>query len=564
MNAFFYLSWTSARNRFWFQLRRLRNPRYIVALIVAGAYLWGFLFRPKAAVGSIFLTRPAETIVTLLMALTLAGAWVFGSDTLALAFTPAELSMLFPAPLSRRALIGYKLYRAQIAVLINALIWVFVLRRGGNALPAPLRAIGIWMLFSTLNLHRLGAALVRSALREHGKSGAKRTWWSIAFFVVAALLVIGGLAQQRDKLLASDGIGDFFVRLSDVLSSAPGSIGLLPFHLIVAPTFATTIAAWSAAILPAFILLAAHIWWVLRNDTAFEDAAIEASAERSRRLEAFRGRRAFGSFAAPKTAAGSIKLASAGNPALAIVWKNMLCLRRNSQLRLLIAPTAMSVALGAGMSDGGSDPGMLIAGTAAALCGLLVLFGGRLIRNDLRHDMLHLPMLKALPLSARDLMLAEVASSALPMAVLQFVLILIAFGASLASSNVPVPIEVRIAILAASPFAVLALNGALLTMQNGLAVLFPAWMRLGSTVNTGIEMLGQNLMATLANMFSLVLALIVPLAIAFIAVRYLLVTGTLAIALTIVFASAVLALETYGVLGYLARAFAKAEPASNA
>ncbi len=40
--------------------------------------------------------------------------------------------MLFPAPLSRRGLIGYKLFRAQIAVLINALIWVFVLRRGGT------------------------------------------------------------------------------------------------------------------------------------------------------------------------------------------------------------------------------------------------------------------------------------------------------------------------------------------------------------------------------------------------------------------------------------------------
>ena len=564
MNAFLYLTWTSARNRFWFQLRRLRNPRYLVALLVAGVYLWGFLFRPKAAVGSIFLTRPAETIVTLLLAVTLSGAWIFGSDTIALAFTQAELSILFPAPLSRRALIGYKLYRAQVVVLFNALIWVFILRRGGTALPAPLRAIGIWALFSTLSLHRLGAALVRSSVKEHGRSGARRNWWSIAFFVVVTLLVAAGLIQQRARLMAADGAGDFFVQLSAVLSTAPASLGLLPFHLVVAPTFATTISAWSSAIVPALGLLLVHIVWVLRSDTAFEDAAIEASAERSRRVEAFRNRRSLGSLAAPKTAAGSIKLASAGHPALAIVWKNMLCLRRNMQLRLLIGPAAMSVALGAAFSGNGRDPGLLVAATAIAFCAALVLFGGRLIRNDLRHDMLHLPLLKALPLSARDLMLAEVASSALPMAAVQLALVIVAFGASLASGDVPVDLDLRVAILGASPFAILALNGALLTIQNGLAVLFPAWMRLGPAVTSGVEMLGQNLMATIANMFSLALALVVPLLIAYIAVRYLVVTGVLAIALTIVFASAVLALETWAVLGYLARAFAKAEPVSTA
>src|SRR5439155_21876834 len=129
---------------------------YAAALIVGAVYVWAFLVRPSphASFGKFLLGQPTEMLVTLLAFLTLAGAWVFGSDTTALAFTQAELSMLFPAPLSRRALIGYKLYRAQIAVMFNALIWVFVLRRGGNFLPSPLRAIGIWALFSTLNLHR--------------------------------------------------------------------------------------------------------------------------------------------------------------------------------------------------------------------------------------------------------------------------------------------------------------------------------------------------------------------------------------------------------------------------
>jgi uncharacterized membrane protein (DUF2068 family) len=222
----------------------------------------------------------------------------------------------------------------------------------------------------------------------------------------------------------------------------------------------------------------------------------------------------------------------------------------------------MSVVIGAAVSENGRDPGLFAATAAMTFAGMLLLFGGRLIRNDLRHDMLNLPMLKALPLSPQELIVAEVASSALPMAVLQQIMIVIAFIGSSTAESVPLPIETRLAILFASPFAVVSLNAALLTIQNGLAVLLPAWMRLGTAVNSGVEMLGQNLMATLANLISLAFALIVPAIIAFVSVRYLMVTGILATTLTIVFTSIVLGFETYGVLRYLGRALDRAEPAA--
>jgi hypothetical protein len=563
VNAFLYLTFTSARNRIWFQIKRARNPRYLAAIAVGGFYLWLFLLKPtRAPIGSMFINRSSEAVVTLLLVLTLGGAWVFGSDTTALAFTQAEVSLLFPAPLTRRQLIGYKLYRAQIAVLINSLIWVFVLRRGGTALPGPMRALGIWILFSTLNLHRLGAALVRTSWKEHGKAGARRNVWSIAFFAGVVIAVVAGVLIDQHLFSAANNPAEYFNALATTLSRAPASIGLLPFHLVVSPTFATTIAVWIKAIPLAMLMLGIHVLWVLGTDTAFEEAAIEASAERARRLESFRNRRSLNGPVVAKKAAGSLGLATAGHPALAIFWKNMLCLRRTAQLRLLIGPVVMSLVLGAAVSENGRDPGIFAATAALTFAGMLLLFGGRLIRNDLRHDMLNLPMLKALPLSPRELIVAEVASSALPMAVLQQIMIVIAFvGASIAES-VPVPLETRLAILFASPFAVLSLNAALLTIQNGLAVLLPAWMRLGTAVNSGVEMLGQNLMATLANLISLAFALIVPAIIAFVSVRYLMVTGILAMTLTIVFTSIVLGFETYGVLRYLGRALDRAEPAA--
>ncbi|HXT18518.1 MAG TPA: putative ABC exporter domain-containing protein [Gemmatimonadaceae bacterium] len=565
MNAFLYLTWTSARNRIWFQLRRVRSPRYAAALIVGAIYIWSFLLRPtpRGPGSSIFLGQATEMLVTLLAVITLMGTWVFGSDTTALAFTQAELSLLFPGPLSRRQLIGYKLYRAQIAVLFNAVIWVFVLRRGGTALPSPLRAIGIWALFSTLNLHRLGAAILRSSWREHGGAAMRRTRWSVLVFIAIGASIAGGVFMHRAELFAAPSIGVFFDALGRTLATPPAIIGLYPFHLVVAPTFAHTLAEWSREIPLALLVLAAHAWWVLRTDAAFEDAAIEASAERAKRLDAMRARRSVAAVGAPRPATSSLRLAEHGHPAIAIIWKNTLCLRRTAQLRLFIGPLVMAIAVGAATSGAGADFPAFLSTTALVLAAMMLIFGGRLIRNDLRHDMLNLPLLKSLPIAPGDIVLAEVASAALPMSAVQMVLILIAYAAMLASAVQPFSPSIHVALLCVAPFAVIALNLALLTIQNATAVLFPAWIRLGPAVNTGVEALGQNVLATLANLISLGVALVVPLLISWGTVVWMHQQRPVAIALVIVLSAVVLVAETYGAMRLLGTALARAEPAQS-
>jgi hypothetical protein len=561
MNALLYASATSARNRVWYQLRRVRSPRYAAALIVGVAYVWVFLLRPVGhpAVANALVAQPTEMIVSLLMAITLLGAWVFGSDLTALAFTQAEVSMLFPAPVSRRALIAFKLSRAQVAVIVNTIIWVVILRRGDVALPSVLRAISIWALFSTLNLHRLGAALVRASWREHGAAGARRQVWSLLAFAAVGACIVAGAVQHWASLALVSGVGEFFVALGEVLATKPASIGLAPFHAVVAPTFAHSVGGWSRTILPALAILALHVVWVFHTDRAFEDAALAASAERARRAEA-RSRRPGVRAAVPRGATTTLRLAAVGHPVLAIVWKNLLCLRRTAQYRVFIGPVIIAVAFGMAIGEGRGDAAAIVAVSALALAGMLLAFGGRLIRNDLRHDMLNLPLLKTLPLAESDIVLAEVASAALPMAAVQWVLVVIAFVASVVSTTEPVALGMRVALLVASPFAVLALNGALLTIQNGTVVLFPAWMRLGATVNTGVEALGQNLLATAANMLSLAVGLVVP---ALVAYGFVLLVGNPApgeIAGIAIAASLVLAAEAYAAMRLLGGALARAEP----
>ena len=568
MNALLYLTLTSGRNRILNAVRRIRSPRYAAALIVGGLYIWSFLFRPmrNAGVTSLFLGQATEMIVTLLALITLMGSWVFGADATALAFTQAEVSFLFSAPLSRRRLMGYKLFRSQIVVLINSLIWVFVLRRGGTILPSPLRAVGLWVLFSTLNLHRLGAALVRSSWTEHGRFGAKRQRWSIIIFsTIGIVLAIGLIAGRRELVDAADA-GAFFRELGKLLSSPPAIWALYPFRLVVAPTFARSVAEWLRLIGPALAMLAAHVWWVLRTNAAFEEAALEASIERARRLEAMRSRRSMGT-APLRGPTSTIQLASAGHPAFAIIWKNILCLRRTAQLRVFVGPLAMSIALGMAFTTG-QDTAVHIAFSALIFAGLLTVFGGRLIRNDLRQDMQHLPLIKSLPMAASDIVLAEVTSAVLPMAGAQLALLIISYVSFMFTPRHAISADVRLALIASAPFAVLAINGALITIQNAMAVLFPAWVRLGPVVTTGVEALGQNVLAMVANLFALGLGLIVPVIIAAALVRWgasnTSLTASLAkpstIASVVIVASIVLALETYGAMRFLGRALARAEP----
>jgi hypothetical protein len=163
-----------------------------------------------------------------------------------------------------------------------------------------------------------------------------------------------------------------------------------------------------------------------------------------------------------------------------------------------------------------------------------------------------------------DVVLAEVASAALPMAAAQMTLLIITYVALLLTRARPVSAEIRFALIAASPFAVLALNGALITIQNAMAVLFPAWVRLGPVVTTGVEALGQNVLAMIANLISLALALVIPMLIAWGTVGALHQTRPLAIALVVIVASAILAAETYGAMRFLGRALARAEPLQTA
>jgi hypothetical protein len=116
--------------------------------------------------------------------------------------------------------------------------------------------------------------------------------------------------------------------------------------------------------------------------------------------------------------------------------------------------------------------------------------------------------------------------------------------------------------LLVAPPALLAVNGALLTIQNATAVLFPAWIRIGPTFTGGVEALGQNVLSFAGVVICLVIALIAPTFIGLVIAHCERDEPAVGLGTAIVVASIVLAAETYGIIRLLGRAFDRAEPAA--
>ncbi|OYV68014.1 MAG: hypothetical protein B7Z72_08830, partial [Gemmatimonadetes bacterium 21-71-4] len=430
VGAFVYLTWTSLRNRVAFQLRRSRNPRYALALIIGLAYFW-FVFGRQSGrsrgQSPMDLGGAAHLVVVGALFAGAAAVWLFGGDRTALAFSPAEVMFLFPAPLSRRQLVGYKLVRAQLVVIFNALLWMLILGQHGSTLPLVLRAAGLWLLFSVAYLHRLGAALVRESWTQHGMPGARRHAASIVVFVAATAAVTFNLVASAGAWRAADGGRATVDVLASALARQPASLVLWPINAILAPASAASVAEWLHVLPGALLVLLVHVVWVMRTDTAFEEAALTATSERARRLQALRGRGAPGTATPsasvrPGAAATRIRgfpLAPTGRPAVAIVWKNVTCLRRTTQFRQFVSPVVLAAVVGtvAGPKLGGVAAGLALG--ALILAAALLLLGPMMLRGDLRQDLLHVAELKTLPFRGSTIVAAEVLSVSIPLAVVQ-------------------------------------------------------------------------------------------------------------------------------------------------
>jgi ABC-2 type transport system permease protein len=567
--AFAYLIANTTRNRLQSQLKRLRTPRYAIGFALGLLYFWGvfgrhFVNAPRTPVAVAGAGSPLEALAPFLLAVVMAGIWIFGGDMSALAFSEAEVHMLLTAPVSRRALILYKLVRSQLLILINVAIWVFLLRRGNRDVPAILSAAAVWVIFTTLNLHRMGEALTRASRVEYKTAGRQKKFLLKTIAVMFVMVFVMLLVLDPLRAVGRPNAAAPFAFLHDItvfFQSPRIRTVLYPFHLVTAPSFSRSVDSWLAAMLPALGIVLLHVLWVLRSDAAFEEAAAMASAELARRIDAMRSRKSMTLEPVKVKDSGALALASTGTPAIAILWKNVIALRRTIKLSAALRLPLITIILAGFFGWRSGDlPGFIA--ISAGMLGLLVpIFGLQILRNDLRSDMMNLPLLKSLPLAGGDLVLAEIASSAIPMVLTQLALFAIA-AAAFAFSVKPAPFRpaIGIGVLITLPLLLIAIDGAICTIVNGTAVLFPAWVRLGPSGPGGVEMMGQAMLSMIVLLVVFALMLLIPIAAGAAAWYLLSASVVVAVVVACALGSIALAAESYGMILALGSAFERAEP----
>lgn len=529
--ALLYLQYHTVRNRIITRFKRLKQPKYLIGAIVGGLYFCWFFFgyllrglgrRPGADLTvSPELLQLFESVGALALFVIVLLAWIIPHERAALTFTEAEVAFLFPAPVSRRTLIHFKLLRSQMGIMFTVLLFTLFSRGAGGS--AWIHALGWWVILSTLNLHFLGSSFARTLLLDRGISNRYRRL--LVFGLVAAMTGAVWIWAKRtlpplDYIDRPDFnlIRDYAQRF---LTAGPALYLLYPFRLVVRPFLAQDAAAFFIALLPALLLFGLHYLWVIYSDVAFEEASVEASQKLAARVAAVRAGNWQGATKKQKARRPWFKLTPIGPAATAVFWKNLIGAGQVVSVRLwisVIIAVAVFIIVFAGRASGQGFSvvmGLLI----AIVLGYSLLLGPQLLRLDFRNDLPLADLLKTFPMHGWRIALGEILAPAAVLAVLQWVLLLVGAGLLLFLPAKQEALLLAIALGAAILLPVL--DVLLLLIPNAAVLLFPSWIQTGKDSPRGVEATGQRLIFALGQMLALMLALL-PATAAFVVVFFLL------------------------------------------
>jgi len=574
ISAALYLSRRSLANATRRRLARLRQPKYLIGFALGVLYYYWLIARPRsgAAGGAAGLPGAGGEVLAILGLTTfLLMNWVFGSSRSPFAFTPAETHYLFTAPLTRRQVLDFKLLRSQLPLFLSSLLSVLIFS-GGHFTPSRIvRVLGLWLVFSALQMHYGVAALVRQSLEEHGVTAVRRRLGVITVLTGVAVAVALILRRQLPEVQAAFAAGPAagLDALGAILHRGVLGVIVWPLSALVRPLLAPDLATFAARLPAAFLVVGLHYVWLVRSSLAFEEVAVESAERMARRIAAWRsGRRPPPSERRSKGARRSLgHLAPVGSPARAIAWKNVQAEWRGSGVRLPVI-IVLGVAAVAWVASLGAAAGtgiQVLATLLLVFAGMAVVFGPYILRNDLRADLLLWDLLKSYPLRGADLVAGEVLG---PVAVLTGVAwgcLLAAFAASLAIDLPGFPVLDRLAALLATAIAAPAFLVVITLIQNAAALVFPAWVTLGPGRAAGVEMIGQRMLTMIGSLLLMLLAFLPAAVVAAVAVAIAGVAGVDgvwravpgAIGLTVT-----LGFEGMLAVAWLGRVFERSDPAA--
>lgn len=503
LRALLFLRFMSLRNVLHSRLRRLRQPKYLVGAIAGAVYFWFFFFRHTGKSGLqpgldvLFGEGRAEIIAAGVLTVYLLITWVTPGDHPGLAFTEAEVTFLFPAPLARRQLIHYKLIDGLLTSLLGAVFFTLISAGLRNGWIGALRYLGAWWAFnSMLSLHQTAAALTISRLSARG---LRTTWRRVLLLGGFVALVVAGIVVA--------------------MKSGPESLSwvLWPARLAVRPFLSTSPGTYLLALCPAIGLVIVHYFWVHQMESPFEEASIANAQKRGEMVARLRAGKGL-SFGGGKVKAKRepFRLGDKLPPEAAFLWKNLMAAPSYINRKVFFGAAGL-IFLGLNWLKGQADiEGPKIAGgigfMSLVLLGYLLVFGPQLARNDLRGDLLNADMLKAYPLPGWRIVLGGLLA---PTVILTGVawLFLLTAAISLPQGSGPfawfTP-SVRTAVFVSTAVVMPILCAIQLLIPNAATLIFPAWAPTNRVAGGGMDVMGQRLIFFAGQIICLLLVLLCP------------------------------------------------------
>lgn len=504
----------------------------------------------------------------LALAVLLLLAWIAGSSETPFNFSLAETQFLFTAPLTRRQVIAFKVLRSQTSLLFSAVLSVLLFSGFHFTAARFMRMGGLWLVYATLQLNFAAAAFVRANLAEHGLTGWRRRAGLV--LGVAVAVGLGWWSLRRALPGIADAFNDDPAQGAAALGRAlhGGVLGVLlwPLRALLGPLFARTPGAFAAALPGALLVLAAHYVWVVSSALSFEEVAAEAAEKTARRIDALRSGRGLETPLPSRVRRPTLlRLAPTGPPARAILWKNLTGLARTNRPRTLIFLAIFAIAVASSLGTHAFTPFDWIAVFAAIFGGYAMVFGPFVVRFDLRRDLDLVDVLKTAPVRGRDIVAGEILSPVAAVTAFVWTFVLIAFAAEVPRTAGLPPLGERTAMLIAALAVVPAFSGLLVTYQNAVVLLFPAWAAIGPDRATGVEAMGQRILVMVGGWLALVVGMLPGAVLAAVVAGLLQAVGVplvWGIAVGVVGGAATVAVAILLAVTWLGRVFDRLDPAA--
>jgi hypothetical protein len=560
------------------RLRRLKQPKYLAGAAVGIAYFYFVLFRrfngsppggmrSSAGAGAAQIVTPELLVLiaglgaaALFIALFL--SWVIPRRP-ALSFSEAEIAFLFPAPVSRRMLIHYRLLSSQFGLALTALVLSVVFRRGsGMGGTALTHAVGWWVILATINLHFTGSSFVISKVLNPSITLPVRRNILIATagIVVLALIAWASLTISGPEMSDLARPGTVMRYVSVQLDRGPLPWLLAIPRLVIAPYLATGMQAFVTALAPALLILVLHYFWVMQSEVAFEEASIARAEKRAARRRAVQQGDFRSNGNARKAQREPFRLEGAGRPEIAFLWKNLLSTSAILRPRGMLIFVAIVVALSLWIANHPSLAVLRVMAVpiASAFAVMLLILGPQLARQDLRSDLMNSDILKTYPLKGWQIVLGELLTPIVILSMLTWLLLIVVAltfpdgGPTWLTPTLRTAALIGIGVLI-PPFCAIQL-----LVPNAFTVIFPAWVQtVGNRREHGLEVLGQRIIFFAGQMLIIGLALVpaaIGAGIVFVVIQFLF--GPLVgLALGVAAAFALLALEAWAGIDWLGQRF---------